>query len=162
MSDLLQKLKVETFCSPFLSLGLRRRGGQMSVDLSLFVILYTTNFINKLKVNDFLKLETKIIDWLYKFFKSTKPPHFPLRGQVGQISKRKRVLCWSIYSISLVYDYTVPWDTGIVQYMLYCTECWVVRVDLTVEQLLWAEKGERFAEPSLIFLPGIPIGTADH
>ena len=34
----------------------------MSVDLSLFVLLYTTNFMNKLKVNDFLKLETKIKD----------------------------------------------------------------------------------------------------
>ena len=30
---------------------------------------------------------------------STKSPHFPLRGKVSQLSKRKRVLCWSIYII---------------------------------------------------------------
>ena len=32
---------------------------------------------------------------------STKSPNFPPRGKVGQTSKRKRVLCWSIYIISL-------------------------------------------------------------
>ena len=35
------------------------------------------------------------------FFQSTKSTHFPLRGKVGQLSKRKRVLCWSIFIISL-------------------------------------------------------------
>ena len=30
------------------------------------------------------------------FFQSTKSPHFPLRRKVCQLSKRKRVLCWSI------------------------------------------------------------------
>ena len=33
--------------------------------------------------------------------KSTKSPHFPLRGSVGQLRKRKRVFCWSIYLFSL-------------------------------------------------------------
>ena len=33
------------------------------------------------------------------FFQSTKSHHFPLRGKVGQLSKRKRALCWSIYII---------------------------------------------------------------
>ena len=31
----------------------------MSVDLSLFTLLYNTNFTNKLKFNDFFKLKTK-------------------------------------------------------------------------------------------------------
>ena len=35
--------------------GLRRRGGNISVDLSLFAKLYNTNFKNKLKLNYFLK-----------------------------------------------------------------------------------------------------------
>ena len=29
------------------------------------------------------------------------PSHFPLRGKVGQLSKKRWVLCWSIYIISL-------------------------------------------------------------
>ena len=32
---------------------------------------------------------------------STKSNHFPLRGNVGQLRKRKRVLCLSIYVFSL-------------------------------------------------------------
>ena len=62
--------------------------------------------------SSFLKLEP--FGWPYWhctfniFFKTnnlnnllTKSPHFPLRGQVGQLSKRKRVLCLSIYINSL-------------------------------------------------------------
>ena len=30
------------------------------------------------------------------FLQSTKSPHFPLRGKVAQLCKKKRVLCWSI------------------------------------------------------------------
>ena len=37
------------------SVGIERRGGNISVDLPLFVLLYKTNFINKLKFNDFFK-----------------------------------------------------------------------------------------------------------
>ena len=43
----------------YIKVGFRRRGGNISVDLSLFVSLYNTNFMNKLKFNDFFK--TKII-----------------------------------------------------------------------------------------------------
>ena len=32
------------------SVGVRRRNGKMSVNLSLFVLLYNTNFMNKLTV----------------------------------------------------------------------------------------------------------------
>ena len=32
------------------------RGGIISVDLSLFVLLYDTNFMNKLNINDFFKI----------------------------------------------------------------------------------------------------------
>ena len=41
------------------------------------------------------------------FLKSTKSPFFPLRGKVGQVSERKRVLYWSIY-ILLVYFSPLP------------------------------------------------------
>ena len=52
--------------------------------------------MNKLKFNDFSKIKDK--KYLHKFFlKSTKPPHFPLRGKFGQLSKRKWVLYLSIY-----------------------------------------------------------------
>ena len=60
--------KFELFADLFFTLGivcahiqgsLRRRGGNIYVDLSLFVLLYNTNFMNKLKFNDFLKLKTK-------------------------------------------------------------------------------------------------------
>ena len=37
------------------------------------------------------------------FFQSTKSPHFPLRGKVGQLSKMKREICWSTVSMVLVY-----------------------------------------------------------
>ena len=40
-----------------ISVGLRRRSRNISVDLSLFVLLYNTDFMNKLKFNDFLKLK---------------------------------------------------------------------------------------------------------
>ena len=50
----------------------------------------------------FLRTKDKtIIHWLIKFSSICKIPHFPLRRKVGQLSKRKRVLCWSIYIISL-------------------------------------------------------------
>ena len=38
-----------------------------------------------------------------KIFQSTKSPHFPPRGKGSQLRMRKRVLCWSIYNILLVY-----------------------------------------------------------
>ena len=56
--------KIETVCWPFrlstlhearahISVGWGRRGGNISVDLSLLVTLCNTNFMNKLKLNDF-------------------------------------------------------------------------------------------------------------
>ena len=46
----------------------------------------------------FKKLKSNLIDCKI-FLQSSKSPHFPLRGKVGQFSERKRVLCWSIYTI---------------------------------------------------------------
>ena len=40
-------------------LVLRSRGGNNSVDLSLFVLLYNTNLINKLKFNIYKETKTK-------------------------------------------------------------------------------------------------------
>ena len=41
----------------------------------------------------------KIYIYIYtaQIYKSTISPHFPLRGKVGQLSKKQRALCWSIY-----------------------------------------------------------------
>ena len=36
---------------------MKRRDGTISVDLYLFVLFYNTNFMNKLKFNDFFKLK---------------------------------------------------------------------------------------------------------
>ena len=47
--------------------------------------------MNKLKVKAFLRLKKQFIDCT-NFPQSTKSPHFPLRGKVGQLSKRNRVL----------------------------------------------------------------------
>ena len=75
--------------------------GHIPVDL--FLSLSYTNFMNKLKFNNFKKLRTKFnSSTLYThFLQSTKSPHFTLRGQIGLLSKKKRVLCWVIYIISL-------------------------------------------------------------
>ena len=54
-----------------------------------------------------LKLKTKIIKQIC--YKSTKSPHCPLKGKVGQLCKRKRVLCWSIYIIA---TYRTPADSA--------------------------------------------------
>ena len=42
----------------------------------------------------FFKTKNKLLT--VQFFQATKSPHFPLRGKVGQPSKRERMLCWSI------------------------------------------------------------------
>ena len=85
------------------SVGVRRRNGKMSVNLSLFVLLYNTNFMNKLTVYSIICYNLKKFIDLPIFFQSTKSPHLPLRGKVGQLRRRKRVLCWSIYIITVVY-----------------------------------------------------------
>ena len=52
-------LKFEPFADPFwlsaLHRRFRRRGANIFVDLSLFVLLFNTNFMNKLKCHDCLK-----------------------------------------------------------------------------------------------------------
>ena len=41
---------------------------------------------------------------MYKFSFTvyTKSPHFPIRGKLGQLNKRKIVIWWSIYIFSLL------------------------------------------------------------
>ena len=46
------------------------------------------------------KNKTKLID-CPNVLQSKKLPMFPLREKVGQLSKKKIVLCWSIFVISL-------------------------------------------------------------
>ena len=39
---------------------------------------------------------------MYKVFFNLHLPQFPLRGKVGKLSKRKRVISWSTVSLLLV------------------------------------------------------------
>ena len=72
------------------------KGGNFSLYLSLFVLLYETN----LDSNNFI-LKTKIDFIAYSnFLQFTKSPHFPLRGNVCQLSKREE-------SALLVYLYYI-------------------------------------------------------
>ena len=51
------------------SVGVRRRNGKMSVNLSLFVLLYNTNFMNKLTVYSIICYNLKkFIDLPVQFF----------------------------------------------------------------------------------------------
>ena len=45
-----------TSACAYTSISLRRRGGNNSEELSFFLLLYNTNFLNKLKLNDFSKI----------------------------------------------------------------------------------------------------------
>ena len=56
-----------TFLALGIAHGVRRKGGTISVDLSVFVLLKNTNFVNKLKFNDKKKFKKKIIHYLYKY-----------------------------------------------------------------------------------------------
>ena len=67
----------------------------MSVDLSLFVLLYKTSIMNKHQYSIIFLLKRTI---------NKKSPHFPLRIKVGQLRKSKRLLCWSSYIITVVYE----------------------------------------------------------
>ena len=73
-----------------MSVRLRRRGGNISVDFALIVLLYNTNFMNKLKFNDLFKIKNlKLLIYCKKNIISTKSPYFPLRGKVGQLRKEE-------------------------------------------------------------------------
>ena len=67
-----------------ISVGLRR-GGNISVDLSLFVLPYDTYFMNKLKFNDFglTKNEKKFIGCTNTFNLQITLQYFPLRRKVA-------------------------------------------------------------------------------
>ena len=91
------------------------KGGEVEIFQYIclfFVLLCVTNFMNKLKYDNFKKRRRKKIIKFTNVLLSTKSPHFPLRGMVGQLSKRKRLLCW--LSIFLV----CGWDT--VQHHCIC------------------------------------------
>ena len=73
------------------------RGGNISVDL-----LDNPNFMNKLKMN-YLKTTTKNNSLNIHIFFFQISPHFPLRGNVGQPSKKTGVLCLSMYIVQYIY-----------------------------------------------------------
>ena len=59
--------------------GVRRRGGNISVDFSLYVLLYYTKFMMKLKFHDFLKFKTKLTTW-------TVPIHNSIIRKISSLS----------------------------------------------------------------------------
>ena len=75
----------------------------MSVDLSLFVLHYNTNLMNKLKLNDFLKTTSKNNSLTVQILVHLQnhPTFHSEERLVNLHSERKRVLCWSISIISL-------------------------------------------------------------
>ena len=77
--------------------GLRSKDGNILVDLSLFVLLYNANFINK-HIQRLFKLNLKklIVDCT-NFRQSIKS----LQRKKFELSKKKRVFCWSIYIIRI-------------------------------------------------------------
>ena len=75
----------------------------MSVDLASFVLLYNTNFMNKLKLNDFIKNKKlrKIFLDCTNFFNLQNHPtvHSERLVNLLYIVRGKRSLCLSIYII---------------------------------------------------------------
>ena len=70
-----------------------------------------------------LKTTTKYIDCA-NFLQSTKSLHFPLRGKDGLLSKRKRVLCWSIYLCIISFCSLVkPWQFRKSQPWIFIGHC---------------------------------------
>ena len=97
--------KIGTFSWPFLGLGIAHSHTSIrwceEICLCLFYFTIQASLTN-LNSMIFSKLKTKNnnIDCT-NFLYTTKAPLFPLRGNVGQLRKGKRVLCWSINIISL-------------------------------------------------------------
>ena len=64
----------------------------------LFLFFYNTNFMNKITVNSMIFFQLKTKKWFiackFFFLLSTKSPYF------HSPSKKKRLLCWSIYIFS--------------------------------------------------------------
>ena len=104
--------------SAHLCIGLRRRkGGNIYVVFIVFVCF--TNF-NEQNSRIFLKTENKNNILTVKMFSNLQQsPHFLLRGKVGQPSKRKRALCWSIYIISLQLIAVSHGEAGVPPFALF-------------------------------------------
>ena len=76
---------------------MRRRGGNNSVDFSFFILLFNTKFMKKCKFYVFLyKNKNNNFDCTNSLY-SAKSPHVPLEEEMGQLSKKKRAICWSIF-----------------------------------------------------------------
>ena len=93
-----------------IQVGVKRWGGNISVFFFFFIILYKVSEQNFNLITQpdclkftFIKLKTKQKQhWQYNT--NTKPTHFPLRGMIGQLSKKTRAFCWSMSW--LVYFFT--------------------------------------------------------
>ena len=72
--------------------GVRKRGGNISADFSLFVLLYNTKFVSHFKFDN---LKNSSVDCTIHCNLSNHP-RFPLRGEICHLRKKKRALCWSV------------------------------------------------------------------
>ena len=80
-----------------ISVALRRRGGNISVDLSLFVLLYNSNFMNKPKFKDSLQT--------VKFFYNLQNRHtFHSEDRLVNLERGRE--CFVCLSMLLVYVYS--------------------------------------------------------
>ena len=111
-------LRFKSFADLFLALGVAhahiyiyvmRRGGTISVDLSLFALLYNTNVMNKIEFNDFLKrIKLILIHRPYTFFSIKSILNHPIfrTGERLVNSVRGRE-CFVGLSLLLVYGLDV-------------------------------------------------------
>ena len=111
-AKLCRLLKIGTFCWPLLVLA--HLSWFNEEGWTYFCRFVFVCFTLKYKLREMLKFNNKkiIVYLLYKFSSIYKitPPHLPLRGKVGQLSKRKSLLCWSIYIISFNFTkYIYKW-----------------------------------------------------
>ena len=82
-----------------ISVGLRRRGGNISVDLSLSVSLYNTKIMNKLKFNDLKKtLKNEFIDCT-SFFNVQNHPTFHARERLVNLLVERGRECFGGLSV---------------------------------------------------------------
>ena len=88
--------------------SLRRRGGNISVDFSLFVLLYETNFKNKHKLKDFINIKNTGNSLnVHMFFNLQNPPTVHSEEKVAQLTVRGRA-CFVDLSILLGTYRSVP------------------------------------------------------
>ena len=80
----------------------RRRGENISVDLSLFVLLYNANFMNKLKFYDLKKKANNNSLTVHIIFNLQNHPTFRLEERLVKLARGRE--CFAGLSVLLVYE----------------------------------------------------------